>query len=131
LVFPTTSQAFLLLELGLSLLALLLALQDFFGTFPLGLLSALSPLDAFQLRVLAGEGATFHVAGTDTESSTHLAHLCLLGSSQCMRIGRLEIADVDVRAGLGLSLESGTKSCDFGFDGIFVNTKAEDQLVTA
>jgi hypothetical protein len=90
----------LLLELGLSLLTLLLALKNLLGTFPLGLLSALCSLDAFQLRVLASERAAFHVTGTDTESSTHLAHLCLLGSSQCVRIRRLEIADVDVRASL-------------------------------
>lgn len=125
LVFATTTHTLLLLELCLSLLALLLSLKNLLGTFPFSLLSTLRSLDAFQFRVLPSKRTTFNITSTDAKGSPHLVHLCLLGSSQCMRIGWLKVADVDVRASLRLGQQSRTQCCDFGFNSILVDTKTE------
>lgn len=96
IVFPSTTQPLPLLEVCLPLFPFLFSLQDFIGPLLLRLGTTLSPFDPFQFGVFTAESATLNVTCADTERSTHLVHLCLLGSSQSMRVGRLEVADVDV-----------------------------------
>lgn len=113
MILSTTTQTLLLLKLCLSPFTLLLSLENLLGTLAFGFFPALRPLDALQFGILARECTTFNITSADTKGSTHLIHLCLFGSGQCMRIGWLEVANVDVRTGLRLRQEPSTQCRDF------------------